>query len=64
MAQFTGDPTAGTPDDELTTVIDTSEHLDQRWRAIRLHASQVPPFDAMSFEMQRAFLTKDHLMRA
>ncbi len=54
---------AGTPDETITTVIDTSAHLEQRWRAIRKHATQVPPFDAMPPEMQVAFLTEDHLIR-
>ena len=63
MAEFTNDPTLGTPDEDITTIIDTSEYLDQRWRAMRLHASQVPPFDAMSPELQHAFLTRDCLRR-
>jgi LmbE family N-acetylglucosaminyl deacetylase len=63
LGAFTGNPELGTPDDEVTTVIDTTEHLDRRWRAMRMHASQVPPYDAMSPEMQHAFLASDHLMR-
>jgi hypothetical protein len=63
LGQFVADPTIGTPDDTITTVIDTAEHLDQRWRGIRKHASQAPPFDAMPPEMQAAFLTVDHLVR-
>ena len=47
MAEFTNDATLGHPDDDIMTVIDTSKFFDQRWRAIRLHASQAPPFDAM-----------------
>lgn len=63
LGAFVGDPTVGTPDDTITTVIDTKEHLDRRWRAMRMHASQVPPFDAMSTDQQEAFLTVDHLRR-
>jgi N-acetyl-1-D-myo-inositol-2-amino-2-deoxy-alpha-D-glucopyranoside deacetylase len=63
LTAFTSIPTLGTPDEEITMTIDTSAFLDQRWRAIRLHASQAPPFDAMPPEMQRAFLTRDHLIR-
>jgi hypothetical protein len=44
-------------------VIDTAEHLDCRWRAMRMHASQVPPFVAMSPELQHAFLASDRLVR-
>lgn len=61
LGPFTGDPDLGTPDDEITTVVDVSDLLDQRWRAIRAHASQVPPFDAMSPEMQAGFLAVDHM---
>jgi len=34
------------PDDELTTIIDTAAHADTRWAAIRAHATQQhgPPF--------------------
>jgi N-acetyl-1-D-myo-inositol-2-amino-2-deoxy-alpha-D-glucopyranoside deacetylase len=63
MTAFTNVPTLGTRDDEITMMIDTSEFLEQRWRAIRRHASQVPPFDAMSPKMQRAFLTRECLRR-
>lgn len=53
----------GTPDETVTTVVDVSEHIPLRWQAMRAHASQVPPFDAMSPEMQHAFLAADHLIR-
>src|SRR5690606_36229361 len=33
----------GTPDDEVTTVLDAAEHYEQRWEAIRIHASQTSP---------------------
>jgi N-acetyl-1-D-myo-inositol-2-amino-2-deoxy-alpha-D-glucopyranoside deacetylase len=63
LGAFVGDPSVGTPDDSITTVIDTGEHLDLRWRAMRKHATQVPPFDGMSPEQQATFLTVDHLRR-
>jgi N-acetyl-1-D-myo-inositol-2-amino-2-deoxy-alpha-D-glucopyranoside deacetylase len=44
-------------------VDDTAPYLERRWRAIRQHASQVPPYDAMSPEMQHTFLATDHLIR-
>jgi LmbE family N-acetylglucosaminyl deacetylase len=37
------------PDDEITTVVDTSEFAEVRWRAIRAHDSQKegPPFELL-----------------
>jgi LmbE family N-acetylglucosaminyl deacetylase len=63
LSQFTGYDELGTPDEQITTVVDTSDQLDLRWRAMRMHASQVPPYDAMAPDLQRAFLTADHLIR-
>ncbi|WP_435770012.1 PIG-L deacetylase family protein [Nocardioides sp. SYSU DS0651] len=63
MQAFTGEETLGTPDAGITTVVDVAEHLDLRWRAIRTHASQVPPFDAMDPELGRGFLAVDRLLR-
>jgi LmbE family N-acetylglucosaminyl deacetylase len=53
----------GTPDEELTTVLDTSGHLDARWRAIRAHRSQSSPFDALPDGLAREFLGSEHLVR-
>lgn len=64
LAPFLGRPDAGTPDELVTCRIDTSAHLEQRWRAIRCHRSQVPPFDRMDEPTQRAFLTVERLRRA
>ena len=61
MTAFTGVDNLGTPDDEITHVVDVADLLDLRWRAIRTHASQVPPFDAMDEELQRGFLAVDRL---
>lgn len=63
MREFTGLETLGTPDEEITTLVDVADLLDLRWRAIRAHASQVPPFDAMDPELQRGFLAVDRLKR-
>jgi LmbE family N-acetylglucosaminyl deacetylase len=54
---------AGTPDDTITTVVDTASYIPLRWEAMRAHASQTPPYDLMSPEMQHAFLAHDHLVR-
>lgn len=53
----------GTPDDEITTILDATEHYERRWDAIRTHASQISPYDALPAELQRAFLTTDRLKR-
>lgn len=63
MTEFTGVDSLGTPDAELTTVVDVADLLDLRWRAIRAHASQVPPFDAMDGPLQHGFLAVDRLKR-
>jgi LmbE family N-acetylglucosaminyl deacetylase len=53
----------GTPDDEITTVVDTARHEELRWRAIRAHASQASPFEVMPPDLQRQFLAVDRLRR-
>ena len=53
----------GTPDDELTTVLDTSAHLATRWAAIRAHSSQVSPYDDLPPDLQEAFLATERLRR-
>ena len=63
LGAFTGNPSLGTPDDDITTEVDVKMHLDLRWRAIRAHRSQVPPYDAMAPELQAAFLGTDRLRR-
>ena len=37
----------GTPDDEITTVVDVDAVLPTRWEAIRAHASQASPYDEL-----------------
>jgi LmbE family N-acetylglucosaminyl deacetylase len=53
----------GTPDDEITTIIDVSEHLEARERAIAVHASQSSPFGGLPDDLRRAFLSTDHARR-
>lgn len=53
----------GTPDDLITTVIDTTTHLDLRERAIALHRSQTSPYEVMPAELRREFLTVERLRR-
>lgn len=63
MTEFTGVDSLGTPDEDVTHLVDVADLLDLRWAAIRAHASQVPPFDAMDEPLQREFLTVDRLLR-
>lgn len=63
LGPFTGDPGLGTPDEDVTTVVDVRDLLDLRWRAMRAHASQVPPYDAMDAETRDGFLATDRLRR-
>ena len=53
----------GTPDDLITTYLDTSDVLDVRERAMALHASQTPPNDVMPPDLRRDFLATDRLRR-
>ena len=53
----------GTPDERITTTIDTSRFLDRRWGAIALHASQRSPFDELPVDLAGAFLTTEHLVQ-
>jgi N-acetyl-1-D-myo-inositol-2-amino-2-deoxy-alpha-D-glucopyranoside deacetylase len=55
--------TLGRDDSEVTDVLDTSGVLDRREAAIAEHRSQVSPFEGLSAELRRAFLTADHLAR-
>ena len=53
----------GTPDSQITTVIDTTDVRDARDAAIALHASQTPPFAVMPAWLQDEFLCRDALRR-
>jgi N-acetyl-1-D-myo-inositol-2-amino-2-deoxy-alpha-D-glucopyranoside deacetylase len=63
LAAFVPFSEMGTPDDQITTVVDTTPYIALRWQAMRAHASQTPPYDSMSPELQHAFLAADHLIR-
>lgn len=52
--------TLGRPDEELTA-LDTSDVLAVREQAIACHRSQASPYDGLSPELRRAFLTVDHI---
>jgi len=62
-AYLEAETTLGTPDDEVTTVIDSSEHLPVRERAIALHASQTSPFAGLPDDLYRDFLAVERLRR-
>jgi len=51
----------GTPDDQITTVVDVAAVLPVRWAAIRAHASQASPYDDLLPELQHEFLATDRL---
>ncbi|HEY6532575.1 MAG TPA: PIG-L family deacetylase, partial [Acidimicrobiales bacterium] len=51
----------GTPDEEITTILDVREHLATRWAAIRAHSSQASPYDDLPPELQEEFLVTDRL---
>lgn len=53
----------GTPDDLITTYLDTSQQLELRERAMALHVSQTPPYDVMPDDLRRDFLATDRLRR-
>ncbi len=63
LSEFTDEPDLGTPDELITTIVDTREYIELRREAIRAHASQVPPYDLMPPDLQHAFLARDHLIR-
>ena len=53
----------GTPDELVTTVIDTGRHLPDRERAMRRHASQRSPYESLPADLRHAFLTAERLRR-
>ena len=53
----------GTPDEQVTTEIDTRRFLDQRVAAMAEHRSQRSPFEGLPQELFEAFLTREHLIR-
>ena len=53
----------GTPPEDVTTVIDTSDVLDRREAAIALHRSQTSPYEVMPQDLRNDFLTAERLRR-
>ncbi len=53
----------GTPEEEITTRIDTSELLELREQAIAVHASQTSPYEVMPADLRAEFLTTERLKR-
>lgn len=51
----------GTPDEDITLVVDVEALLPVRWAAIRAHASQASPYDDLAPELQHEFLAADRL---
>ncbi len=62
-AAYTSQVEFGTPDEDVTTLVDTSAYLTRRREAIALHRSQASPFDGLPDDVQRAWLGREHLMR-
>lgn len=56
-------PDIGTPDDDVTTLLDTSAHYRARLDAIARHRSQHSPFEEIPEDLRRRFLTAEHLAR-
>ena len=52
----------GTPDEDVSLVLDECDLYERRWEAIRAHRSQSSPFDGLPDELARAFLATDHLI--
>jgi LmbE family N-acetylglucosaminyl deacetylase len=53
----------GTPDEEITTIIDAGAHLAARERAIAVHTSQTSPFEGLPGVLRQAFLGTVHARR-
>lgn len=62
-AAYTANPSLGTPDADLTTIVDAADQYPARLEAIALHRSQGSPFDGLPEDLRRAFLATDHLVR-
>lgn len=53
----------GTPEELITSIVDTTGHLAARERAIAAHSSQVSPFAMLPDDVRRRILTTEHLRR-
>ncbi|MDP7239639.1 MAG: PIG-L family deacetylase, partial [Dehalococcoidia bacterium] len=56
--------TVGTPDEEISTVLEVSTYLDQRLHAAEQHRSQQSPFTMLPRELTNEALSKDFWVRA
>ncbi|HKJ11185.1 MAG TPA: PIG-L deacetylase family protein, partial [Ornithinimicrobium sp.] len=63
MLEYHALPAIGTPDEELTTILDAHALLPVRLEAIAAHASQRSPFEGLSGELRERFLATDRLVR-
>jgi len=52
----------GTPDEEVTWVLDTGAFVADREHAIAAHASQTSPFEGLPDDLRLAFLGQEHLV--
>lgn len=53
----------GTPPEQITTIVDTSDLLERREQAMSLHRSQTSPYEVMPADLRREFLTSENLQR-
>jgi LmbE family N-acetylglucosaminyl deacetylase len=53
----------GTPEDKITTVVDTTKFLKLREEAIAVHRSQTSPYEVMPDELRQQFLTAERHQR-
>jgi LmbE family N-acetylglucosaminyl deacetylase len=54
----------GRAEDEITTVVDVTNVLEVRCRAIAAHHTQTSPFDGLEKEFRDTLLAQDHFVRA
>jgi len=52
----------GTADEDVSTRVDSAEHLAAREAAIALHRSQTSPYEGLPPDLRRAFLTTEYLV--
>ena len=57
------EPVLGTPDDEISTLIDVRQHRAQLALAMAAHASQDSPYDGLPDDLRDAFLDTARALR-
>jgi LmbE family N-acetylglucosaminyl deacetylase len=62
-SDYLGFADLGTPDEQITTVIDTTKHLGLREQAIATHRSQTSPYEIMPADLRADFLSAERLRR-